>query len=215
MQVYKFRNCLLNTAERSVIRERQSLELTPKTFDVLQYLIENVEKVVTKDEILGNVWNGSFLEESNLPVHISKLRRSLGEVKGKRFIETIQGSGYRFVAPVQSVNGDALQSSLRGLDRPIASHKSSKLSFDSIAVLPIENESANSDLDYIAGGLTESITNSLSLIHELRVIARNTAFRYKNKDCRRERSRRKPWRSHRFDGQDQDHKGRSCRRYRS
>jgi TolB-like protein/tetratricopeptide (TPR) repeat protein len=182
MHVYKFRNCLLNTAERSVIRDRQSLELTPKTFDVLQYLIENVGKVVTKDEILGNVWNGSFVEESNLPVHISKLRRSLGETKDKRFIETIQGSGYRFVAPVQSVSNDAWQSSLRGLDRPKANGRSNKLTFDSIAVLPLGNDSGNPDFDYVVDGLTESITNSLSLIPELKVIARNTAFRYKNKD---------------------------------
>ena len=57
MHVYKFRNCLLNTAERSVIKDRQHLELTTKTFDVLQYLIENAGKVVSKDELLGNVWN--------------------------------------------------------------------------------------------------------------------------------------------------------------
>jgi DNA-binding winged helix-turn-helix (wHTH) protein len=58
----------------------------------LQYLIENAGKVVTKDELLGRVWNGSFVEESNLPVHISKLRRLLGESLDRRFIETVQGT---------------------------------------------------------------------------------------------------------------------------
>src|SRR5688572_2252656 len=104
MQVYKFRNCLLNTVERSVVKENQHVELTPRTFDVLQFLIEHTGKIVTKDELLGQVWNGSFVEESNLPVHISKLRRSLGETRENRFIETVQGIGYRFIAPVQTVN---------------------------------------------------------------------------------------------------------------
>src|SRR5215203_6420261 len=109
MQVYKFRDCLLHTAERSVIKERQHLDLTTKTFDVLQYLIENAGKVVSKDEILGNVWNGNFVEESNLPVHISKLRKSLHEANDRRFIETVQGVGYRFVAPLQTVDEDEWQ----------------------------------------------------------------------------------------------------------
>ncbi|PYS99591.1 MAG: hypothetical protein DMF63_10925 [Acidobacteria bacterium] len=65
MNVYKFRDCLLNTLERSVIRDNDHLELTTKTFDVLQFLIENAGNVLTKDDILGKVWNGSFVEESN------------------------------------------------------------------------------------------------------------------------------------------------------
>src|SRR5688500_14206863 len=99
MQVYKFRNCLLNTVERAVIRERQYLELTTRTFDLLQFLIENAGNIVTKDEILGHVWNGNFVEESNLPVHVSKLRKLLGESKAERYIETVQGVGYRFITP--------------------------------------------------------------------------------------------------------------------
>src|SRR5688572_245842 len=104
MPIYGFRNCLLHTAERAVLRGSVLVELTPRTFDVLQYLIENPSKHVTKDEILGHVWNGSFVEENNLPVHISKLRRSLGETPSTRFVETVQGVGYRFVAPVDKIN---------------------------------------------------------------------------------------------------------------
>ena len=54
MHVYRFRNCLLNTLERSVIKEDQYVELTTRTFDVLQFLIERAGHVVTKDELLGN-----------------------------------------------------------------------------------------------------------------------------------------------------------------
>src|SRR5688500_7549499 len=182
MQIYRFRNCLLNPAERSVIKDSQLVELTPRTFDVLQFLIENVGRVITKDEILGHVWSGSFVEENNLPVHISKLRRSLGESAPRRFIETIQGVGYRFVAPVHisdAAEWNAATAANRSL--PLANSTLSANS-NSIAVLPIQNESGDSSLEYLADGLTASLINTLSLDPALRVIARNTFFRYKNKE---------------------------------
>src|SRR5258706_15853738 len=104
MKIYKFRNCFLNTLERRVLKDGRYLELTPKTFDVLQLLIEKSGGIVSKDEILGTVWNGSFVEEGNLPVHVSKLRRLLDETKAERSIETVQGTGYRFTSSVRSVS---------------------------------------------------------------------------------------------------------------
>ena len=106
MQIYKFGNCYLNTAERRVVKNGNYLELTPKTFDVLQLLVEHFGTIVTEDEFLGKVWNGSFVEEGNLAVHISKLRRLLGETKNAAFIETAHGNGYRFISPVKSVSED-------------------------------------------------------------------------------------------------------------
>lgn len=93
MKIYKFRNCFLNTLERRVIRDGKYLELTPKTFDVLQLLVERSGEIVTKDEMLGTAWDGSFVEEGNLPVHITKLRALLNGAGGERFIETVQGTG--------------------------------------------------------------------------------------------------------------------------
>lgn len=95
---------ILNTLERRVVRNGVFLDMTPRTFDVLQMLVERPCEIVTKDEILGTVWNGSFVEEGNLPVHISKLRRLLDESRTERFIETVQGTGYRFISPVQSAD---------------------------------------------------------------------------------------------------------------
>ena len=131
----------MNTLERSVIRDNNHLELTTKTFDVLQFLIENAGKVVTKDEILGRVWNGSFVEESNLPVHISKLRRSLDESKDRRFIETVQGVGYRFVAPLKDIGYDEWQAALTLSSATNARKLGSTV--QSLAVLPLENESGD------------------------------------------------------------------------
>lgn len=181
MQIYRFRNCLLNTTERSVIKDDLHLELTTKTFDVLEFLVENAGKVLTKDEILGAVWSGNFVEESNLPVHISKLRKSLEESNERRFIETVQGTGYRFVAPVNLVKETVWKQVVENeFCLPVPDFAAS---VNAIAVLPLHNRSSDSANDYLADGLTEGMINDLSHIGGLRVIARNTVFRYKNKDA--------------------------------
>jgi adenylate cyclase len=181
MKVYKFRDWYLNPVERRVLKDGNYLDLTPKTFDVLLLLIENHGEIVTKDEILGQVWNGSFVEEGNLAVHISKLRRSLDEDKNQSYIETVQGSGYRFVAPVQEAGQGEWEHLSSGLNPSSQKKKPSEWTFDSIAVLPLQNESNDEEIEYLTDGLTESFINSLSRFPNLRVIARNTVFRYKDK----------------------------------
>lgn len=103
MKIYRFRNCVLNTFERNVVKDGKQLVLTTKTFDVLQFLVERSGELVTKDEMLGAIWSGSFVEESNLPVQIAKIRRSLDESQTARFIETVYGIGYRFVSPARLI----------------------------------------------------------------------------------------------------------------
>ena len=75
-------------------------------------LVESQCRIVTKDEMLGKVWNGSFVEEGNLPVHISKLRVALGQTLNEHYIETSHGNGYRFVATVEFVTREMWQSEM-------------------------------------------------------------------------------------------------------
>lgn len=183
MKIYKFRNCLLNSLERTALRDGKRLDLTPKTFDVLQMLVERAGELVTKDEILGNVWNGSFVEEGNLPVHVAKLRRQLDGDGNNRFIETVHGGGYRFTANVEVVGDDVWQKQFAGFNRRKTDRQPEQDTFDSIAVLPLRNETNDVENDYLADGLTESLINRLSRTTNLRVMARDTVFRYKNKDA--------------------------------
>jgi TolB-like protein/tetratricopeptide (TPR) repeat protein len=182
MKIYRFGNCYLNLTERRVLKNGKYLELTSKTFDVLQLLVENCGEVVTKDEILGKVWNGSFVEEGNLAVQISKLRRILDESKTEPFIETVQGSGYRFISSIKAIGVDEWHKNLPVENHSYSDKSSREFTFDSIAVLPLVNESSDAEIEYLADGLTESFINSLSRVSGLKVIARNTVFRYKNKD---------------------------------
>jgi DNA-binding winged helix-turn-helix (wHTH) protein/TolB-like protein/Flp pilus assembly protein TadD len=93
----------LDTAHRRLLRQGKPLSLYAKTFDLLAFLLEHNGQVVTKDEILETVWEGQFVEEANLSVQVSALRKVLGEkIDAPRFLVTVPGKGYKFVANIQN-----------------------------------------------------------------------------------------------------------------
>ncbi len=93
--------------ERRVEKRGEVLKLASKALDILTLLVENAGEVVTRDEIFGKVWGGALVEEGILSVYISKLRRVLGEGASERFIETVSGTGYRFIPSVDLVDENA------------------------------------------------------------------------------------------------------------
>jgi DNA-binding winged helix-turn-helix (wHTH) protein/TolB-like protein len=113
--VYRFGRFELDPDRRLLSAEQQAVPIGARAFDILIVLVRNRDRVVTKDEILETVWRGTVVEENNLAVHVSALRRALGErASGDRFIATVPGSGYRFVAPVVEWTdpGDAYRTEL-------------------------------------------------------------------------------------------------------
>jgi DNA-binding winged helix-turn-helix (wHTH) protein len=78
-----------------------SCRLTPRLLAVLQYLIENRERVVTKQELLDHIWQGSFIEECNVGRAVSTLRSVLSDnAENPTYIQTVSRVGYRFIHPV-------------------------------------------------------------------------------------------------------------------
>jgi TolB-like protein/DNA-binding winged helix-turn-helix (wHTH) protein/lipoprotein NlpI len=101
-EMYQFGPFSLDPAERLVSRDGTPLSLTPKVFDTLVYLVRNQGRLLTKDELLKQVWPDAFVEEVNLAVNVSALRKMLGESpQDGRYIVTVPGRGYRFVAAVE------------------------------------------------------------------------------------------------------------------
>src|SRR5688572_30765503 len=95
---YRFGDFELDRLRRVLTRNGEPLALNPKAFDLLLELVVNRGDVVTKDVLMERVWPGQFVEENNLSVQISALRKVFGEKKGEnRFIATVSGNGYRFV----------------------------------------------------------------------------------------------------------------------
>jgi TolB-like protein/Tfp pilus assembly protein PilF len=182
-RVYQFDSFLLDQAERRLLRGRTAVELRPKAFDLLLVLVESAGHLVTKETLLEKVWPDAFVEEANLSVNITMLRRALGQgTGGQHYIETVRKLGYRFVADVLEVDGEnALKTPRRKQDTDpvLADSKLGSSDYNSLAVLPFENESGDPDAEYLSDGLTESIINGFSHLEDFRVLGRNTVFRYK------------------------------------
>lgn len=103
--IFSFSGFRLNAAERLLFDGDRSIQLPPKAFDTLLLLVENRGRVLSKERMLSEIWEGSFVEENNLAQNISLLRKALGESTSEKFIETVPKFGYRFVAQVDSDAG--------------------------------------------------------------------------------------------------------------
>lgn len=105
---FEFDNFLLDSQQRLLFRDGEPLDLTPKVFDVLLELVQSGGRVVEKKELMEKIWPDSFVEESNLTQQVSTLRKKLGQDSAQRYILTVPGRGYRFVAPLKSWDDDAV-----------------------------------------------------------------------------------------------------------
>src|SRR5215216_869117 len=104
---YLFDRFRVDAAERMLFKDDREVPLTPKVFDTLLVLLENSGHVLTKKELMQQVWPDSFVEENNLAQNISILRKALGEGKeGEHYIQTVPKRGYRFLADVHVSGGE-------------------------------------------------------------------------------------------------------------
>ena len=122
---YEFGPFRLDAAEYTLSRDGQNIPLTPKVFQTLVVLIENSGHVVDKEELYKQVWQGAFVEETNLTKNISILRKILSEGDAEAsFIETVPKRGYRFIVPVRksaSENENGYDSTLKSASKSTAS----------------------------------------------------------------------------------------------
>src|SRR5688572_1080307 len=119
---YEFGPFRLDPMRHRLTRDGELIPLTPKALELLLALIQHGGKVVEKDELMQRVWPDTFVEESNLSVHVFALRKALGEtIEGQSFIETVPRQGYRFTAKVRDVgrSGAELVVERRTLSRVI------------------------------------------------------------------------------------------------
>jgi DNA-binding winged helix-turn-helix (wHTH) protein len=100
-EVFHFDEFTLEVQERRLLRGAEAVRLSPKTYDVLVELVRQRGRLVTKERLLKCLWPKSFVEEGSLTVHVSALRKALGEDAHRPiYIETVARSGYRFIAAV-------------------------------------------------------------------------------------------------------------------
>ena len=149
---YLFEDYALDTDRRELRRGGTPVAIEPQVFDLLAYLVQHGDRVVTKDDLFTAVWNGRFVSESALTTRINAARTALGDDgKAQRLLRTLRGRGVRFVGDVR-VSRDATSSTtaeapptLALPDRP------------SIAVLPFANLSGDPEQEYFADGMVDDI----------------------------------------------------------
>jgi TolB-like protein len=173
---YVFEGYTLDTERREVRKEADLVSVEPQVFDLLAYLIENRERVVSKDDLLTAIWEGRSISESSMTSRINSARSAIGDSgEQQRLIKTFLRKGFRFVGTV---------SAERGKPDSAGSPKPDVLALPdrpSIAVLPFANMSGDSEQEYFADGMVEEIITALSHIRWLFVIARNSSFAFKGR----------------------------------
>jgi TolB-like protein/Tfp pilus assembly protein PilF len=163
---YEFGPFRVDERERRLLRDGEVVPLTPKVFDILLVFVQNSGHILSKDEVMKLVWPNTAVEEGNLARNVSTLRKALGErPTNYRYVETVPWRGYRFMANVHVVR-----------DEPV------RPAIDSIAVLPFVNVAGDPNLEYLSDGISESLINNLSQLPHLKVMSRNSAFRYRGRD---------------------------------
>ena len=174
---FVFGDQALDVDRRELRRGSGAVAVEPQVFDLLVYLLENRDRVVSKDDLIASVWGGRIVSESTLTSRINAARKAVGDSGGEqKLIRTIPRKGLRFVGEVRTEehvpapSAEQPQSPVLPLpDRP------------AIAVLPFVNMSGEPEQEYFSDGISEDIITALSKLRWFFVIARNSSFIYKGK----------------------------------
>lgn len=174
--LYLFEEQVLDLLRRELRRNGRVVRVEPKVFDLLVFLVENRDRLVTKDDLIAGVWGGRIVSESALSSAINAARQAVGDSgRAQRLIRTTARKGFRFVGSLVPSGSPAPGTNtvppLRVPEPP------------SIAVLPFDNLGGDPGQDYFADGMTEDIITELSRLRSLFVIARNSTFSYKGKSA--------------------------------
>src|SRR6202171_6212589 len=178
---YLFEEYAFDTDRRELHRGADVVPVAPQGFDLLDYLIRNRERVVSKDDLINAIWNGRIVSDAALTTRLNAARSAIGDSgEEQRLIKTLPRKGFRFVGPVreaQGGTGPAVADNTVEPEKPTLTLPDKP----SIAVLPFTNLSSDPEQEYFADGMVEDIITALSRFKALFVIARNSSFVYKGR----------------------------------
>jgi len=164
-------------------RSSQSCPLEPQVFDLLLYLIRNRERIVSRRELLDELWAGKVVTDSTLSSRVKAARKALGDsADSQRYISTLHRRGYRFVAAVDEQPSDAGPSGEPGEPLPVAVYDGPQHGRPCLAVLPFSHNHGSEHIAWIAEVLSEDISILLARIPGFVVISRNSAAYYRGRE---------------------------------
>ena len=173
--VYEFGPFVVDAAEYRLLREGRPVPLKPKVFQLLLMLVRNSGHILTKRELMDEIWPDSFVEEHNLAVGIFALRKALQERHDNSYIETVPRLGYRFVAEVKTHANQSRDLGFTKTNRDSATDKDSASGTDvqSLAVLPFKLIADTTRTEYLGLGISDALITRLSNLGQF--IVRPTA----------------------------------------
>jgi TolB-like protein len=176
--LYSFEAYALDTDRRELKRGTELVALEPQVFDLLVFLIENRDRVVSKDDLIASVWQGRIVSESTLTSRVNAARKAVGDSgEQQSLIRTIARKGFRFVGNLRDETVPAAAPEAAEPARPAFALPDRP----AIAVLPFSNMSGDPEQEYFSDGISEDIITALSKLRRFFVIARNSSFIYKGK----------------------------------
>jgi len=183
---FLFSDHILDTDRRELVCAGRAVSVEPQVFDLLVYLVENRDRVVSKDDLLETIWGGRIVSDSTLTSRINAARKAVGDSGiGQHLIRTVPRKGLRFVGSVRAQSGGATPaeaSVLAAADHAELAQAALPLpDRPAIAVLPFTNMSGDREQEYFSDGMSEDIITALSKLRWFFVIARNSSFVYKGK----------------------------------
>ena len=180
---FLFSDHRLDTNRRELRRGSEAIAMEPQVFDLLVYLVENRDRVVSKDDLFASIWGGRIVSDSTLTSRINAARKAVGDSGDEqKLIRTIARKGFRFVGDVRRPTGSAPAHA----DPASESREPSRPALPlpdrpAIAVLPFTNMTDDPAQEYFSDGISEDIITALSKLRWFFVIARNSSFVYKSK----------------------------------
>ena len=172
--IYLFDQFAIDTGQYQLSLDGNPVPVEPLVFDLLVYLIENRERVVGRDELLENLWQGKVVTDSALAARLKHARKALGDSGNKQaIIKTVHGRGYQFIARVDEPEN---ASPVEKIEKVISGKPLDLPAKPSIAILPLQNESDDIEEEYFSDGVTDGIINKLTRFRDLFVMGRSSSF---------------------------------------
>lgn len=170
-----FGDFCLDPAAFQLSRRNEPVRLEPQVLSLLVHLVRNHDRLVTKDEIVAEVWQGREVSDASIFSRIRSARQAVGDDGARQsVIHTVHGRGFRFVAEV--TNTAMAQVAAREADDEVPEHPAGR---PSIAVLPFQPLGMSSDLVILSEAIPHEIIQALSRLRWLAVIARGSSFRFR------------------------------------
>jgi TolB-like protein len=181
--IFGFGQHEIDVERREIRHAGAAVHVEPQVFDLLIHLLENRDRVVSKDDLMNAVWGERIVSESTLTSRINAARKAIGDNgKDQKLIRTIPRKGFLFVGDVKTQTNHA-RSPIAVADHTAVNEPTSAGPAErrAIAVLPFTNMSGDRSQEYFSDGISEDIISALSKLRWFLVIARNSSFLYKGK----------------------------------